>query len=251
MLSTTMKAQVNRWRTRLFHWHRHSRALLPGECLICAEPVIHPQDLCTACRNELPVNACCCSHCAEPLSPGLTSVTDRPLRCAHCGSQPPAFDQVLAPWLYAPPLDRLLMRFKYQQDRTAGYLLLDLLMEALPENDHDALLVIPGQKERIRERGLHAPGWLASRLARHAGWAYRPEWLLRQKAITSQQALNRKARWLNPRGAFKASPAVAGKTLLLLDDVVTTGATVHWASQALKAAGALRVDVMCVARTPA
>ena len=251
MLSTTMKNQVNQWRSHLFHWHRRSRALLPGECLICAEPVTHRQDLCQACRHELPANRSCCSHCAEPLLPGLASGTTQPLRCIRCGSQPPAFDRILAPWRYAPPLDQLLMRFKYQRDRTAGYLLLDLLLEVLPETGHDALLVIPGQKERIRERGLHAPGWLASRLALHAGWAYQPEWLLRQKAITSQQELGRKARWLNPRGAFRASPAVAGKTLLLLDDVVTTGATVHWASQALKVQGALRVDVICVARTPA
>lgn len=248
MLSTITKNQVNQWRQRLCHWHRRSRLLLPGECLVCAEPVAHPQDLCVACRDELPANRCCCAHCAEPL-PLLH--TANKLRCARCGSQPPAFDRVSAPWLYAPPLDQLLMRFKYHRDRTAGYLLLDLLLEQLPEGSHDALLVIPGQRERIRERGLHAPGWLASRLARHQGWTYRPEWLLRQKAITSQQELGRKARWLNPRGAFKASLAVEGKTLLLLDDVITTGATVHWASQALKAAGALRVDVMCVARTPA
>lgn len=252
MLSTYIRTQVNKLEQRLFLLHRKSRRLLPGECLICSQPVSHERDLCDACSSDLPHNTPCCDHCAEPLALQLPRNHTTHLLCSRCGKQSPAFDRVIAPWRYAAPVDQLLWGFKYQQQRTAGYLLLDLLLQALQYEtlDQDALLVIPGQKQRIRERGLHAPAWLARRLALATGLNYQPNWLQRQRDLPSQQELGRKARWLNPRDAFTASPEVAGKRLLLLDDVVTTGATVHWASEALKAQGARGVTVIAMARTP-
>lgn len=252
MLSTQAISAVNNLKQQLFRLHRHSRMWLPGECLVCAEPLSGERDLCSACRAELPENNTCCSLCAEPL-PNLWQEQPHSDRlCSRCRKTPPAFDAVLAPWLYAAPIDQLLWRFKYRQQRTAGYLLLDLLEDTLQSTPlaMDALVVIPGQRERIRARGLHAPSWLAQRLALLQGLAFQPNWLQSTRALTSQQELGRKARWLNPKGAFKAAAEVQGKRLLLLDDVVTTGATVHWASEALKQQGAREVVVLTAARTP-
>lgn len=253
MLSTKVKRLVNRIRGQMFRLHRHSRLWLPGVCLVCAQPISSERDLCTACTTQLPQNHHCCSHCAEPL-PDLLQEQSNPCRlCSRCRKNPPAFDAVLAPWLYATPVDQLLWRFKYQQQRTAGYLLLDLLGDTLQSTPlaMDALVVIPGQRERIRARGLHAPTWLAQRLALMTGLTFQPNWLQSTRSLTSQQELGRKARWLNPKGAFKATAEVEGKRLLLLDDVVTTGATAHWASVALKQQGAQEVVILAAARTPA
>lgn len=253
MLSTKAKALVNKIKQQAFRLHRHSRVWLPGECLVCAQPLSGERDLCSVCTAQLPQNNHCCRLCAEPLPNLLQEESSHSGLCSRCRKNPPAFDAVIAPWLYAAPVDQLLWRFKYQQQRTAGYLLLDLLHDAIHSTPLalDALVVIPGQRERIRARGLHAPTWLAQRLALLQGLAFQPSWLQSTRALTSQQELGRKARWLNPRGAFKAATAVEGKRLLLLDDVVTTGATAHWASVALKQQGAEEVVIIATARTPA
>lgn len=250
MLSTKQKIRVNEMLRQGYQLARRSRKWLAGECLICAQPVKTCEDICPACRKDLPLNQPCCAQCAEPLVAGAK----HGLTCRQCQEQPPAFKQVLAPLLYAAPIDYLLLRFKNHADRTAGSLLVDLLVEALQQEiqalDADALLVIPGQKDRQRKRGINPPAWLGQRLAWQWQLPYRPEGLKRCRNIISQQELSRKKRWINPQGAFVASQEVKGKKLLLVDDVVTTGATCHWASVELKQQGAREVVIIAAARTP-
>ncbi|NLW06290.1 MAG: ComF family protein [Pseudomonadaceae bacterium] len=246
MRSTLLLNTVNSWQKKLFYWHRRSRLLLPGSCLICLQPLMAERDLCLACIKQLPANSHCCQFCASTLP-----AEHQPPICRPCFKSPAAFDKVLAAWLYKPPYSQLVWEFKYTQNLAAGYLLLDLLFDALKNNSktYDYLVVIPGQKKRIKERGYHAPSWLAKRLALLTGIPFQKNGLKRIKDITSQQDLDRKNRWLNPQGAFQASEAMAGKHLLLLDDVITTGASVHWAAHELKQKGATSVDVIAAAKT--
>ncbi|GLR64775.1 ComF family protein [Marinospirillum insulare] len=248
MRSTSIKNKVNKMQGKLFYWHRRSRLLLPGICLICLEPLIGERDLCHCCKSQLPSNLICCQFCAEPL---ITQV--EPLICNACYKAPVALNQALASWLYLPPFSQLIWEFKYTQNLAAGYLLLDLLRDTLSNKskNYDCLVVIPGQKARIKQRGYHAPTWLAKRLALLSGLTFYKRGLKRIKDIPSQQDLGRKARWLNPRGAFKASADIAGKKVLLLDDVITTGASAHWAADELKRQGAISVDLLATAKTPA
>lgn len=255
MKSTSTHKKVNlatsSWPQRLFNWHRLSRSLLPGTCLFCKQPLTCRQDLCPACRRLLPLNNWPCQACAEPLQPE----TQPPL-CRYCRQHQPAFDRVIAPWLYQPPYSQLIWQFKYSRRLVAGYLLLDLLNQSYQQLQQEtalnytALLVIPEQKERTKLRGYHAPSWLAARLSLTSGLAWRPNWLRRIKNLPSQQGLSRKLRWLNPQGALRAAPEVAGGNLLLLDDVVTTGASSHWAAYELKRQGAKQVDILTCAKTP-
>lgn len=233
---------------RIYQLQRQARRWLPGECLICMAPVRLPEDICNACRVSLPANQRACQHCAEPLSD--YAGTSPQGWCATCTLTPPAFDQVYAPWRYQPPLDRLLLRFKYHQDLCAGSLWLDLLQPALQQMQSpiDAFLCIPSQQARIRQYGLSAPFWLAQRLAWINGLPFQPDWLQRRTSCPPQQTLNRKQRWRNPARTFQASGQVAGRHLLLIDDVMTTGATLHWAAHTLKQKGAARVDVLVAAR---
>jgi ComF family protein len=250
MLSTKYKTIVNEILARWYQLTRRSRDWLAGECLICAQPVKTLEDICLACRNDIPLNQNCCVCCAEPLDTALVLS----LTCKQCQEQPPAFDQVIAPLLYAPPIDALLLRFKSHTDRTAGSLLVDLLVEALQskiqELEANALLAIPSQKDRQKKRGINPPAWLGQRLAWQSQLPFRPDWLKRCRNIPSQQELSRKNRWLNPQEAFIASREVEGKKLLLVDDVMTTGATCHWAALELKAKGAASVTVIAACRTP-
>jgi len=248
MRSTLLTNKVNNWHKKLFYWHRSSRLLLPGICLICLQPLAGKRDLCKACIQQLPSNTNCCQFCAEPLTTRL-----QPSICNSCHKAPAAFNQVLAPWLYLPPYSQLIWEFKYTKNLAAGYLLLDMLSDTLAKNNknYDCLVVIPGQKDRIKQRGYHAPTWLARRLALLSDLTFHKNGLKRIKDIPSQQGLGRKARWLNPRGTFEATTEVTDKNVLLLDDVITTGATTHWAAEELKKQGAVSVDVLATAKTPA
>lgn len=246
MRSTQLSKMVNYWQKKIFYWHRRSRLLLPGTCLLCAQPLIGERDLCKDCSQQLPFNLIFCQLCAEPISKAR-----QPPICKNCTKAPAAFNQVLAPWLYQPPYSQLIWEFKYNQNLAAGYLLLDLLFDTLSNNskNYDCLVVMPGQKARIKLRGYHAPSWLAKRLALLSGLPFQKNGLKRIKDIPSQQGLGRKERWLNPKGAFKAT-SVAGKSILLLDDVITTGASAHWAAEELKRQGATSVDLLATAKTP-
>lgn len=249
MLSTNTKNLVNR--NLIQHWYqlqRSWRAYLPGECLLCKQPVKEPWDLCSNCKTFLPRNDAACTRCAEPLASQQAD-----LNCSRCQHQPPAFDQVIAPFLYSQPISGLLLKFKNHAQRVAGNLLLDLLLEELQQHNSEevsGLVAIPGQTKRVKQRGINPPSWLALRLAWQLQKPFYVQGLRRVEDRPSQQKLSRKKRWLNPQGAFAASPQVSGKQLLLIDDVVTTGATCHWAAKALKEQGATSVTVLAVCRTP-
>lgn len=247
MRSTIIITKVNDWQKKLFYWHRSSRWLLPGTCLICMHPLVGERDLCRLCLKQLPHNTNACKFCAEP----LTTKRQPPI-CNYCYQAPVAFDQAFAPWLYLPPYSQLIWEFKYTKNLAAGYLLLDLLFDTLSNKNkiYDCLVVMPGQKARIKKRGYHAPTWLAKRLALMCNLNFKKDGLKRIKDIPSQQDLGRKERWLNPKGAFKASRKLAGKKVLLLDDVITTGASAHWAADEIKQKGAISVDLLATAKTP-
>lgn len=247
MKKNFLLSMINKGQRKVFYWHRQSRLLLPGTCLICMQPLVKKIDLCTPCLVALPRNLMSCQFCAKPIP-----AARQPPICKNCTKAPTAFNQVLAPWLYLQPYSQLVWEFKYKKNLAAGYLLVDLLFDVINENknNYDCLVVIPGQKDRIKLRGIDAPSWLAKRLALLTGVLFDNNGLKRVKDIPSQQGLDRKERWLNPRNAFKATATVQGKKVLLFDDVVTTGASAHWAAKALKQEGALSVDVLTTAKTP-
>lgn len=224
-----------------------SRQFLPASCLLCFCQLTSKHYLCTACYQALAKNTLACHVCAEPLTTANLAL------CPVCTRQRPAFNQVFAPWLYEQPYKQLVREFKYQQQLLAGYFILQLLQQQLSPlaSNYQLLTVVPGQKNRLRKRGLHAPSWLAKRLGLLVNLPFEPKALVRIKNIASQQKLAKKARWLNPAGALTANPQlVAGKRVLLLDDVLTTGASCHWAAEALLSQGASQVDVLVAARTP-
>lgn len=244
------------------HWLQGflaSRKLFPAQCLLCLEGITNKNYLCSVCFNSLIKNTFACSSCAEPM-PALSFRTEK-LLCSRCAKKLPAFNQVLAPWLYANPYKQLITEFKYQQNLAAGYLIVQMLasyLNSLSATDNNPagslpyqlLLVMPGQKHRTRQRGIHAPTWLAQRLSLLTDIKFEPKALKLKKNISSQQTLSQRERWFNPAGAFIAdAQQVENKHILLLDDVLTTGASCHWAADELLNQGAKQVDVIIAART--
>ncbi|MPQ69973.1 MULTISPECIES: ComF family protein [unclassified Pseudomonas] len=220
-------------------------------CLLCDETTDTPHPICTPCESELPWLMEACQVCALPLAAtGLT--------CGQCLKQPPAFEQVIAPWTYRFPLDSLITRFKHQSQWPLGRLLGELLAQALRERFDDGLprpdllLPVPMATRRLRQRGYNQAAMLANWLSQSLEISADEQRLRRVQDTIAQQELDARARRRNLLNAFALAPGaeVEGLHLALVDDVLTTGATAESLARLLMKAGARRVDVYCLARTP-
>lgn len=220
-------------------------------CLLCDEHADTTQPICSHCEAELPWLAGHCLVCALPLpSTGLV--------CGACLKKPPSFTRVEVPWRYAFPIDSLITRFKHQAKWPMGRLLGALLShhlqhafdEGLPRPDR--LLPVPLANKRQRERGFNQAEMLCTWLGKSLSLPTEPLWLRRIIDTPAQQQLDAATRKRNLRNAFALTPAckVNGLHLALVDDVLTTGATAECLARLLIKAGASRVDVYCLARTP-
>ncbi|MCE5363948.1 ComF family protein [Pseudomonas anguilliseptica] len=220
-------------------------------CLLCDEPADAALAICTSCEAELPWLGGHCQVCALPLpSQGLV--------CGACLKKPPSFSKVEVPWRYAFPVDSLITRFKHQAKWPLGRLLGELLSqhlqhafdEGLPRPD--LLLPVPLADRRQRQRGFNQAGLLTEWLSANLQLPVQAHWLQRVIDTPAQQQLDAATRKRNLRKAFALAPdsAVSSRHVALVDDVLTTGATAESLAQLLKKAGAARVDVYCLARTP-
>ncbi|MEF3082078.1 ComF family protein [Luteimonas sp. SMYT11W] len=216
---------------------------MPGRCLVCREPGASGRDLCPACTAALPWMPHACVRCAQPLP------TPDPV-CGACLRRPPPLDAVIAAFDYGFPVDRLLPRFKFHRALAAGALLGDCLAQATADAARPAALVpIPLHTARLRERGYDQALELARMLARRHHLPLRTDLLRRVRATAPQSRLDAKARRRNLRNAFAVQrPAGMPAHVVLIDDVMTTGATLHAAAIALRRAGAQRIEAWVCAR---
>lgn len=216
---------------------------LPLRCLVCSNPGNDGLDLCAACHAELPWNDHACPLCALPLPPDEPAAA-----CGACLREPPRQVGAAATFVYAPPIDRLVLRFKFHQDLAAGRLLSQLMLQSVPDFARHPLLPMPLHGRRLRERGYDQARELARPLARELGL---PLWsgLCRSRATVAQSTLDADARRQNLRGAF-AVQATPPPRLTLVDDVMTTGATLDAAVRALRRSGVAEATLWVCARAP-
>jgi ComF family protein len=226
--------------------------LLPRQCAACddALPLGHDGALCEACNASLPMpvtNLCLC--CGIPLSPPLRT-------CAPCSAHPPAFDAARAIGLYLTgpdllnPLARAVRALKFHGHRAVAASLGAALADLWPIADGAVVVPVPLHPTRLRERGYNQAALLASGLARRAGRRLALRALVRRRATTTQAQLDAAARRANLANAFVAPAPLPDTPVVLVDDVLTTGATADACARALRAAGATHVLVLTVGRTP-
>lgn len=227
------------------------RALWPARCLVCGERGHARRDLCPPCSDALPWNRSACAQCAIPL-PMAAGPADAGQACGQCLRRPPPLHAAHAACRYDFPVDRLLPRFKFHHDLAAGRLLAQLMAEAFATLQRpQALIPIPLHLSRLRSRGYDQALELARPLARTLQIPLHDGVLQRTRATAPQSELSAIARRRNLRGAFVVCGAAALPAhVALVDDVMTTGATVHAAAKALRRAGVQRVDAWVCARVP-
>ncbi len=217
--------------------------LWPAHCLVCREPAGVDAGLCPACLRDLPWNHCACRRCGLPLPAPAPA-------CGHCLRRPPPLTETRPVFRYERPLDRLLPRLKFHQDLAAGRHCAALMAEALAAAPRpQAIVPLPLHRTRLRARGFDQTLELAAPLARALGLPLRDDLLARVRETAPQSRLDAPTRRRNLRGAFAVRPGVALPAhVALVDDVMTTGATLHAAADALLRAGVTRVDAWVCAR---
>jgi ComF family protein len=246
------------WLDRLIILGRHfligARHLIyPGCCLLCGQPLPAEQThFCSLCRQALFTDpGPTCPHCAGTIGP--FAVIDG--RCHACRKEAFAFEQVLRLGRYEGLLREVILRLKNQH----GEGLAELLGECWAQEAAarfavlhlDVLVPVPLHWRRRWQRGYNQSAALCRGLATYLGVPYQPSWLRRVRHTPRQTSRPTPAeRKANVRGAFQARRGVplAGRSVLLVDDVMTTGATASEAARALRAGGASRVVVAVLAR---
>lgn len=224
--------------------------LLPPLCLSCRKPVAEQGGLCAECWGAIHfLSEPCCPRCGEPFA----GEAGEEVLCGACLTQPPAFDRARAAFRYDDASKGLVLSFKHADRpglarffapwmaRAAG----PLLAEA------ELIVPVPLHRWRLLHRRYNQAALLALALARRSGVPCMPDLLRRARRTPPQGTLSREARARNVKGAIglgKAVDSVTEKRILLVDDVLTTGATLGECVRVLRDAGAARVDVVTLAR---
>lgn len=229
--------------------------LFPSCCILCrqtvgADAVMRNIELCADCFEILPFNQPCCTQCALPLAEDINTG----VLCGRCISKPPWFDYCYSLFRYEEEIIHLVHQLKFGEkisySRTIGELLLSRLQAEIQRTKQkpECLLPVPLYKTRLRQRGFNQSIEIARIVSRKMGIPIEYDIVKRQRSTVTQTGLNAKQRRKNIRKAFSVAAEIKYKHVLIVDDVVTTGATVNELAGLLKKNKVERVGVLSIAR---
>ena len=239
---------------------------LVSQCAVCRSwPA---RQVCAPCVSRFSPKTLRCMACALDLPPDLpcnTAPVALSLRlCMDCTRRPPPVDNTLVAFTYAYPWSELIAHYKFGNRSGWAPFFAELMLgtagvrpvlEALHADD--LIIPMPLSVQRLQSRGFNQAWELTRALARQSATPAQPDarLLLRVKHTQPQTTLQREARLANVKGAFQADPLrahlLAGRRVVLVDDVMTSGASLFTAAEALRAAGAVHITAMALARTSA
>ena len=226
--------------------------LFPPVCVYCgADHQQSESGVCPECsRNILPVEPPFCQRCGKPV-PGIDSGTTN--LCGTCLQDTPPFDRARFSVYYSSVVRRGILQFKFQSSLYLGEALLGLLSKTFNnhflEQNLDAILPVPVHKKRLISRGYNQCAILARKLGARFNVPVPTDVLIKTRNTVPQTRLSRKQRIDNIKGSFavRKPGQVDGKSLLLVDDVFTTGSTLSEAARTLKRDGASVVQALVLA----
>lgn len=217
-------------------------AILPSRCNLCLTP--DPGGYCYRCQLLLPWLEYRCHQCGRELPEGIV--------CGRCQRNPPAFDNAVVPFKYLDPISSHIQRLKYDRRLSVAPALGKILaMQVVKQSVHlpDALIPVPLHKARLKQRGFNQANLIAESVGRLLGIPVDSRIISREKATISQTDLDRHLREKNVHNAFAVSVKERYDAIAVIDDVITSGATIGAACSALRLNGYTQISAWAVART--
>ncbi|MGZ8144184.1 MAG: ComF family protein [Methylosarcina sp.] len=220
--------------------------LFPPTCILCGNKGFNSLDICYTCYQQLPRNDNCCRCCAEIMEVPLNNAA----LCGRCLSRRPAFDRTYAPFVYQGAVSHLITSLKFNKRYQNARLLGMLLAEHLNRNAElpDRIVPVPLHKARYGQRGFNQAIEIARTVARELQVPLDFFSCVRHRDTPHQTGLPAKQRRKNMKNAFSLVKPVHARHIALIDDVMTTGTTVHELAALYKKAGVRKVDVWACAR---
>lgn len=250
-------------------YHNLYKNIIRSSCVLCDNAAQNPLDLCDDCRANLPCNSHPCTICALPLEPPTLysrndlanhgdlanqgGLVDENFKCGACTKAPGPITRSVIPYLYRPPADFMIRRLKYAGDTKYSRLVGELICQAVKmqaTTSPDCLIPVPMHNSRYRERGFNQAHLIAGHISSHLKIPLHSTAVSRTIANDTQATLGARARQRNMRRAFSVTSSMKGRSIAIVDDVYTTGATCTALARLLISSGAQRVEVWAFARTP-
>jgi ComF family protein len=225
-------------------------ALFPPTCLVCGAPGMKQWDLCEPCYRSLPSNTPACSVCGIPLPAESSSE----IVCGHCLQHPPPYQRCFAIWRYEPPVDYFVLRLKFNKDLVFARLMAQLLADRLSEiyqiqgNKPEAIIPVPLHAKRLRERGFNQAVEIAKVISRTLQIPLDISSCCRTKMTLPQAELPAAERKKNVKNAFLYNPSTPYQRVAVVDDVMTTGHTIHELAKTILRKRHTMIDVWICAR---
>ena len=254
-----MKQLLNNWlkNSHLLNFRLNTgilkQAIFKQNCVLCASciesNIANNHAVCKPCLNDLPWHPkTSCPQC------GLASSG---MVCGSCLNSPPDFDATISVFLYAYPVDTMMQRYKYGSLLNLGDAFGELLAEKIHIENIDLIIPMPMHRQRLKERGFNQALEIAKVLDKLLCKNHKEKLdyksVERQTLTPPQASLPLKERVKNIKGAFKVNAdkldIIQGKRIAIVDDVMTTGASLNELAKTLKKAGASHVECWVIART--
>ncbi|MGQ0443368.1 MAG: ComF family protein [Methylophilaceae bacterium] len=225
----------------MLNFSRVAQVLFQQNCLLCAAAETDHTGLCAPCLSELPyAPTTSCPQC------GLNA---NGLVCGSCINAAPDFDATHAVFTYVFPIDAMIQRYKYGHLLPLGQLFSQHLAQKVSASSVDLIIPMPMHPTRLKQRGFNQALEIAKSLTKHQAEKIDYKSVIRSKLTPPQASLPLKQRVKNIKGAFKVNTDLTGKRIAIVDDVMTSGASLNELAKTLKKAGAARVECWVVART--
>jgi len=222
--------------------------IYPPRCLTCTEPTERGASLCADCWADTTfISGAICDVCGTP----LLGETDSKIKCDSCIAHRPAWDTGRAAAIYAGRGRRAVLSLKHGDRLDMGRPLAEWMARSGGEllDEADVIVPVPLHWRRMFKRKYNQSAELAWHLSKISGVSYIPDLLVRDRATPTQDGLTREERHENQRGVFSVHKRRAvPKNIVLIDDVMTTGATLSACAETLRKAGADRIDALVLAR---